>query len=1759
LKFESLEPKLLLAADFGDAPAPYPTVLANNGASHTATGAILGALRDTEANGTPSAAADGDGADEDGVQIGLLHAGESGASIVVTVSGIPQGSAQRLDGWIDFDGDGNWGGPLERVFTGAQVYAGQNTLTVSVPSWAVIGTTYARFRLSSTGVTAPTGAAANGEVEDYAVTIAPPLAGPLQFSETSVSASAGVSSVVAADMDGDGDQDLVTGDASGGGVNWYENNGLGSFTKHAVRVLSGTAVGPVTVLAADFTGDGVLDILASPSSGANAKVFYKLPDSSYSSLSIATGLATGAADIDANGSLNVLLADPAAGSFSWQLPGTFSPPKTIGTGAAGVSHVVAADIDRDGDLDAVGASEGDNTIAWYENNGSQVFTRHVVASDASGVFQSLVLDFDHDGDVDVLGASAGTGEITWYENDGAESFTRHSVQIMPGVNRIAAADVDGDGDLDVLATSNAAAPVLLVNDGSQQFAVQSLPSTMVGATSMVAVDVDGDRVLDLAVAGGDGLTILHQDAPLDFGDAPAPYPTVFAENGARHYPVGPRLGGGRDGGLDGGHTVDASGDGADDDGVTFGALQVGDAGASVTVNVQNAPTGARLDAWIDFNRDGSWSGADEHFVANAAVVEGDNVITFAVPSDAVAGETFARFRLSTAGGLGVGGAALDGEIEDYRLAIAPPARSSGVFGAPQVLTSNLQNGALVVSADLDGDGDVDLITTDGGGYVYWYENSGTGNFVSHRASDTGSGTIDYLDVVDVDNDGALDVVTKAGSYLWWYRNTGATTFARTAIAYANTATQPQLVDFDADGDVDLLLASSWNSSEGIYVLTNDGLGTFTKHTLVSVPQNFVSAVDADGDGDLDIFAAQLSWGTTRLYVNDGQNHFTSTNLPAATPGWGIHSLAPVDLDSDGDLDLMVTVGQPSEVTLPRQIAWYDNVGGTYTLRTIGEYSNGVRQVEASDVDGDGDLDVVASSDWFEEVAWFENIGNTRFTARPAIAKSQIYPTNRPIGFALADLDGDGDFDLASTDEYSRKLSWQAQEFFAVGDYGDAPTPYPVTPSADGAFHEAVGPTLGALRDVDAPPDNSAGAVWDGADDDGVAITPIRIGQLGATFTVNVQNAPAGAKLDAWIDFDGDGDWSRAEEHVAAGMAVSEGDNVLKFDVPGSALAGTTFARFRVSTAGNLGYRGAAADGEVEDYAVTIEAPLAASGPFFEAHTVAADAASGRFVASVDLDRDGDMDAVVSTLGGLFWYENLGGSVFQPHGIPAATSTFSLAVGDFDLDGDVDLAFAGEQYWLENDGLQQFSPHSSITSYNTPGPIRWVLADVDGDGDHDLLSESSALINNGQQVFVGPFFSGVPFNFGPTYAVDVDRDGDLDILQQGSSSRIAYLENLNGRFSERSIASNATVTPGVLSAADMDGDGDLDLLSAANVSGNNVRWYENDGHDYFTERLVGSFGGGTPWQLLRGDVDGDGDIDVVASSPSGTSWYENDGEQAFTRHDVLAHGGPAALADMDGDGRLDVVIASPSLFAGAQSHGLAWYSLADRQVSVAMGPVSTVTEESGDEVVVTFSRDGHLDEELTVPFALSGGASLGDDYELSGAATVTATGGTVFFPANVLSVEVHIKPLDDAIKELDEAVQVEILPMPGVGVFRAGVVAKITSNELAGDYNDDAVVDGADFLAWQRGVGGTSEPAGSGADGDLDGTVDADDLNQVWRVDFGRAAAPAAEIAAARLLAQNEAALEATMAAAFAEYQATSSPNASGSLSRPGYRPSIKGR
>ncbi len=165
--------------DFGDAPSPYPTLLANNGARHDIAKIQMSlpafplVWPDHEADGQPDAYAQGDDLngidDEDGVLLPSVVAPNQTVQCTVFVSGEFTGYpvSGKLSAWIDWNQNGLWeNNPSELIINNQPVNEGANYFTINVPGGPT-GYTYARFRISSQGIASPLGMAPDGEVEDY--------------------------------------------------------------------------------------------------------------------------------------------------------------------------------------------------------------------------------------------------------------------------------------------------------------------------------------------------------------------------------------------------------------------------------------------------------------------------------------------------------------------------------------------------------------------------------------------------------------------------------------------------------------------------------------------------------------------------------------------------------------------------------------------------------------------------------------------------------------------------------------------------------------------------------------------------------------------------------------------------------------------------------------------------------------------------------------------------------------------------------------------------------------------------------------------------------------------------------------------------------------------------------------------------------------------------------------------------------------------------------------------------------------------------------------------------------------------------------------------------------------------------------------------------------------------------------------------------------------------------------------------------------
>jgi gliding motility-associated-like protein len=217
------------------------------------------------------------------------------------------------------------------------------------------------------------------------------------------------------------------------------------------------------------------------------------------------------ADVDGDGDLDVLSASNGDNKIAWyENDGAENfIAHTITTAAARAVSVYAADVDGDRDMDVLSASSQDDKIAWYENDGSENFTTRVITISADGASHVRVADFDSDGDLDVLAIAGGSPAIVWYENDGFLAFTPHTIKSSVA-GTVTPADMDADGDLDVLEGSKA----WYENNGSGTFTEHAIGN--ISYHPSYPTDLDGDGDMDVVSTLGSGVSWYENNGAQSF-------------------------------------------------------------------------------------------------------------------------------------------------------------------------------------------------------------------------------------------------------------------------------------------------------------------------------------------------------------------------------------------------------------------------------------------------------------------------------------------------------------------------------------------------------------------------------------------------------------------------------------------------------------------------------------------------------------------------------------------------------------------------------------------------------------------------------------------------------------------------------------------------------------------------------------------------------------------------------------------------------------------------------------------------------------------------------------------------------------------------------------------------------------------------------------------------------------------------------------------------------------------------------------------
>ena len=652
---------------------------------------------------------------------------------------------------------------------------------------------------------------------------------------------------------------------------------------------------PETGLTAEPLGNGI-DIV--PSFNSNGSIF-----------NAASTTAVAVADLDENGALDIVLVNTDSpvvnsvymGAFGVGFISYTDNGTQLGSNFPSTNTSIAI-----GDVDGVDGPDiiignTDANIVYYNNNTDGDFTTKATLSLGSAITWGVALgDIDGNGSLDLVTANDGANRV--WRNNGSGVFTEDGTPQLLGTalsSSIILGDIDADNDLDIIVANGSNQPnKVYTNDGAGVFtdSGQSLGNSTTFSIALKDVDADGD--LDLATGNDDTQTN-----------------KLWLNNGSGVF-------------TDSGQSL----------------------GNNKAVSVVLA----------DIDNDGDpelITANDNGSVRNKKVWFNDGSGTFT---------------------------------------------DSGMFFSPSQVTS-------LAVGDLDGDHDIDILEgiTDSNQDTIWKNTTRHPSQAIFVDSEQRLNDLDTRAVAkgDVDGDGDLDIVTaneSQGNRV--LLNDGNAIFSDSGQSLGTSQTHSiVLADIDGDNDLDIITGNFNNQPNKVWL--NDGQGIFAdsgQSLGLSASQSIIVA-DIDNDLDLDLIVGNIGQAN-RVWRNDGSGNFSQDTTPQSLGTANTYSIAFGDVDNDGDLDFVAgNYGQANQVWLNSGLH-----SGTFVAnQAIGVAPDNTRSISLGDVDGDNDLDLISGNYVTPHQVWInDGTANNMFTGSTAITNAQSTSS-----ILLHDIDGDNDLDL----------------------------------------------------------------------------------------------------------------------------------------------------------------------------------------------------------------------------------------------------------------------------------------------------------------------------------------------------------------------------------------------------------------------------------------------------------------------------------------------------------------------------------------------------------------------------------------------------------------------------------------------------------------------------------------------------------------------------------------------------------------------------
>lgn len=926
------------------------------------------------------------------------------------------------------------------------------------------------------------------------------------------------------------------------------------------------------------------------------------------------------------------------------------------------------------------------------------------------------------------------------------------------------------------------------------------------------------------------------------------------------------------------------------------------------------------------------------------------------------------------------------------------------FGDQQVISTTATGAKIAAIADIDGDGKQDVIAAAyGSSTIAWYKGTGGANptFGSPQVISSTATNVVALAVTDLNADGHPDIVAgygSTGSYkVAWLRNggTGAPgTWTSTIVSTAvNVVTSVAVADINADGKLDILSTSGLDYKVAYYPGSGGTSPTFGTQTLIASGSGVVNlpysavATDIDGDGDQDVFSVSFTDNKLAWYRNKFKDHPAGTfdaQAVISTSAQGPVHLAVADVNGDGFKDILVASSVSDTIT------WYRNLNtSTPSFGAAQEITNLAAEasaVAAADFDGDGDMDVVSSSDLDDTIAWYANPGG----ASPVTWTRHVITTNA-VGasyVAVGDLNGDGAPDIVSTSSNDNKVAWYRN------------------PATDPNIADTDGDGLSDGAEVNTYHTNPTRTDTDG---DGLAdglevntlmtdptLTDSDSDGLSDYYEVNLDGNPnnytPGTDSDPNDpDTDNDGLFDGAEIIAGTGLFDNDSDNDGLLD------------GFEVSYGFNPlvgGEQGQDPDG---DGLTNLQEQTHSTNPLLadtdgDGLDDAAEITAGTNPNDNDSDNDGLLDGFEVTYG---FNPLAGGEQSLDSDSDGLTNLQEQTAGsnphstDSDGDGLADglevntLGTNPAKTDTDNDGASDYAEvnrDGNPNNYTAGTDTNPKKADTDGDGLYDGFE--------------------ITYGYNPLNGalneqnLDSDSDGLINLLEQAAHtnphvvdtdgdtiSDAAELARVRTRpYEARNIISTSADSAMSVIAVDLDGDGDKDVISTSNFD-DKVAWYENrlnePTQDFGPERIISNTLNGAS-ALDVGDLDGDGDIDIVAASPLDATvvWYRNRLNEASKDFQLMTPITTTAssvetvmIAKLNSDTTPDVVITYGSTITWFSNSGTGAFTAKPAITTLATDALA-IADLDGDgnrDVVSTTSDSAYLSN-YVVWFKNNGGTS-----------------------------------------------------------------------------------------------------------------------------------------------------------------------------------------